>query len=93
MFGVGLWQKTFIENVYLGLILGWLMYLLFIILASAITFILSIIFTFKDVMIARRLIKENNQVFIYLALKHKMIKRTRNNQRTTRKQPRNNLKR
>ena len=67
--------KTFIENVYLGLILGWLMYLLFIILASPITFILSIIFTFKDVMIARRRIKENNLVFIDLALKHKMIKR------------------
>lgn len=72
--GVETWQEWFTENDWLGIIFGWLIYIIILVSASPINLIISIITTIKDIMYARRQVKANNQTFINNALKYKLIK-------------------
>lgn len=74
MLGVDTWQESLTYNEWLGIILGWLVYIIVVVSASPITFIVSIIGTIKDIGFARRQIKAGNQTFINNALKYKLIK-------------------
>ncbi|MGN1208283.1 MAG: hypothetical protein ACI4TI_02340 [Christensenellales bacterium] len=72
--GINTWKESFTDNEWLGIILGWLIYIIVIVCASPITFIVSVFYTIKTIIFFRRKIKENNQVFIEKALKYNIIK-------------------
>lgn len=74
MLGDETWQECFTNNDWLGIIFGWLIYIIILVSASPITFIVSIICTIKDIRFAKRQIKADNQTFIDNALKYKRIK-------------------
>lgn len=74
MFGIETWKDSLTDNEWLGIILGWLVYIIVVVSASPITLIILIITTIKDIMYARRQVKANNQTFINNALKYKLIK-------------------
>lgn len=73
MLGINTWQEWFTDNYWFGIILGFLLYFIFLVSISPITFIVSIICTIKDIRFARRQIKAGNQTFIDNALKYKLI--------------------
>lgn len=68
------WKDYFITEEYKFNIMGVLLFFIFLVSISPITFIVSIICTIIDVNYARRQIKAGNQTFIDNALKYKLIK-------------------
>lgn len=74
MLGVDTWQEWFTDNDWIGIILGWLVYIIVVVSASPITFIISIIGTIADGRFAKEKIKQGNEDFIRCAIKYKYIK-------------------
>lgn len=74
MFGIETWKDSLTDNEWLGIILGWLVYIIVVVSASPITFIVSIIGTITDVRLAKEKIKQGNEDFIRRAIKYKYIK-------------------
>lgn len=74
MFGIETWKDSLTDNELLGIILGWLVYIIVVVSASPITFIISIIGTIADIRFAKEKIKQGNEDFIKCAIKYKYIK-------------------
>ena len=74
MFGIETWQDYFLYNEWLGIIFGRIFYLIAVICASPVTFILSIVFNVLQAKLAKQKIREGNEDFIKRALKYKLIK-------------------